>query len=124
MEAQCHNVPQNIMFQDNQSNTRLKVDGKKSSNKRMKNLNVKYFFMNNVIKHGDISVKYCPMGDMWADVLTKPLQGHAFHKMHSKLMNMPKVYVEDETPITPSSAPKSTGVQVCSKAGVTEHKLT
>ena len=39
-------------------------------------------------------------------------------------MNMPEVYVEDETPITPSSAPESIGVQVCSKTGVAEHKLT
>ena len=41
-----------------------------------------------------------------------------------KLMNVPKVYVEDETPITPSGAPKTTGVQVRSKTGVREHKLT
>ena len=38
-------------------------------------------------------------------------------------MNMPEVYVEDETPITPSSAPESIGVQVCSKTGVAEHKI-
>ena len=38
-------------------------------------------------------------------------------------MNMPEVYVEDETQITPSSAPKSTEVQVHSKTGVTDHKL-
>ena len=108
MEAQGHHMTQNIMFQDNQSNTRLMVNGKKSSTKRTKDLNVKYFFMHDVIKRGYMSVEYCSTGDMWADILIKPLQGQAFQKMHSKLMNMPEVYAEDETLITPSSAPKST----------------
>ena len=56
---------------------------------------------------GDMSVKYYPTGGMWADVIIKPLQGQAFRKMYIKLMNMPEVYIEDEAPITPSSAPKT-----------------
>ena len=56
---------------------------------------------------------------MWADIPTKPLQGHAFRKMRSKLMNIPKVYIEDETPMTYSGAPKSIGVLVRSTTGVT-----
>ena len=103
---------------------RLMINGKKSSTKQTKYLNVKYFFMHDVIKRGDMSVKYCPTGDIWADVLTNPLQRQAFQKMHSKLTNMTELYVVDETLITPSSALKSTGVQTCSKTGVTEHKLT
>ena len=101
------------MFQDNQSNMRLVVNGKNSN-----------FFMHDIIKHQDMPVKYSPTGDMWADVITKFLQGQAFCKIHSKLMNIPIVCVEDETPVTPSSAQKSTGVQVHSKTGVTEHKPT
>ena len=91
---------------------------------RKKHLNVKYFFMHDFIKRGDMSVEYCPTGDMLADVLTKPLQGPAFQKMRSKLMNTPEIYVEDATLITPSSVPESTGVQTCSKTGATESKLT
>ena len=56
------------------------VNGKKSSTKWTKHLNVKYFFMHDFIKRGDMSVKYYPMWEMWADVLTKPLQGQAFRK--------------------------------------------
>ncbi len=29
----------------------------------------------------------CPIEEMWADVLTKPLQGKAFREMQAKLMN-------------------------------------
>ena len=84
METQGYNVTQNIMFQDNQSNMRLMLNGKRSSNKRTKHMNVKYLFMNDAIKRGEMYVKYYPTGDMWADVLTKPLQRQAFCRIHSK----------------------------------------
>ena len=63
------------MFQDNQSNMRFMTNGKELSTKRTKHINVRYLFMHDVIKRGDMSVDYCPTGDMWANVLTKPLQG-------------------------------------------------
>ena len=47
-------MAQNIMLQDNQSNIRLMVNGKKSSTKWAKHMDVRFFFMYNVIKHGEI----------------------------------------------------------------------
>jgi hypothetical protein len=35
---------------------------------------------------------------MWADILTKPLQGKAFRLMRSKLMNCEEDYFENEEP--------------------------
>ena len=70
MEAQGYNMTHNIMFQDNQRNMRLMLNGKRSSTKQKKHMNVKYFFITYVIKRGDMSREYCPTGDMWADVLT------------------------------------------------------
>jgi hypothetical protein len=34
---------------------------------------------------------------MWADVLTKPLQGHQFYLMRSKLMGCPVYLLEEES---------------------------
>ncbi len=34
--------------------------------------------------------------EMWAEILTKPLQGAAFRQMQAKLMNCKKNYEEDE----------------------------
>jgi hypothetical protein len=34
----------------------------------------------------------CPGEEMWADVLTKPLQGMAFQTMQAELMNFPMNY--------------------------------
>ena len=98
------------MFQDNQSKMRLMINGKRSTNKRTKHMNVRYFCMTDVIKCGDMSVEYFSTGDIWTDGLDKPLQGQAFCKMCNKLVNMAEVYVEGETPTTSSSVPKSTGV--------------
>jgi hypothetical protein len=36
------------------------------------------------------------MEEMWADVLTKPLQGMAFRTMQAELMNCPVNYDKDE----------------------------
>ena len=63
-------------------------------------------------------VEYCPTEEMWADILTKPLQGAPFRKMRSVLMNMPEHYVDpDEKPGTNNSI-RSAGVQNTETAGV------
>ena len=41
---------------------------------------------------GDLEIKYAPTGEMWSDVLTKPLQGQAFKRMRAQLMNVSEKY--------------------------------
>jgi hypothetical protein len=38
----------------------------------------------------------CPAEEMWADVLTKPLQGMAFRTMKAQLMNCAINYEDEE----------------------------
>ena len=45
-----------------------------------------------------MKVTHCPTEEMWADVLTKPLQGRAFRLMRSKLMNCSVDYEDQEVP--------------------------
>ena len=80
MKAQSYDVAMNILFQGNQSNIRLMLNGNASSTNRTKYIYVQYFFMTDVIKRGDISMEYCPTGEMWANILTKPVQGQAFRR--------------------------------------------
>ena len=42
----------------------------------------------------------CPAGVMWADVLTKPLQGIEFIKMRAQLMNCAMEYKDEEESAT------------------------
>ncbi len=37
-------------------------------------------------------MRYCPTGEMWADVLTKPLQGQLFRDMRAFLQNCSRDY--------------------------------
>jgi hypothetical protein len=45
---------------------------------------------------GEMIVMNFPIEGMWADILTKPLQGKAFRVMRSKLMNCAKDYFENK----------------------------
>ena len=54
------------------------MNGKASSSKRTRHINIRYFLITDKVKRGDISIDYCPTEDMIADYFTKPLQGSLF----------------------------------------------
>ena len=61
----------------------------KSSSKRTKLINVKYFYTTDQLKAGDISrIIYKPTGDMESDYLPKTLQGNSFHTHRKTLMGL------------------------------------
>jgi hypothetical protein len=84
------------LYQDNISSQLLIKNGKMSSKRKTKHIKSKFFFIKDRVDEGEIKVIDCPGEEMWADMLTKPLQGMAFRKMHSKLMNCPVNYDEEE----------------------------
>ena len=77
-----------IVHQDNKSTILLAENGRASCSKRTRHLNIRYFFITDRIKAGDLSIAYCPIGDMFADYFTKPLQGALFQKMRNFIMNV------------------------------------
>ena len=58
-----------------------------SSGKKTKHIKAKFFFIKDRVDDGEIKVIDCPTEEMWADVMTKPLQGTAFRVMRAELMN-------------------------------------
>ena len=66
----------------------LEKNGRGSSSKRTRHINIRYFFVVDRIKQGELRVEYCPTGDMVADYFTKPLQGSLFRRMHDTIMNV------------------------------------
>ncbi len=50
-------------------------------------------------------MKFCPTDGMWADVLTKPLQGQKFRDMRAFLQNCPRDY-DDDTEQNKSMTPR------------------
>jgi hypothetical protein len=101
IQAQGYEVECVGLYQDNISTQLLIKNGKMSSGKKTKHIKAKFFFIKDRIDNGEIRVLNCPAEEMWADIMTKPLQGTAFRVMRAELMNCPVNYkdpkVSDET---------------------------
>ena len=86
MEAQGYEIKKNILYQDNKSAILLETNGKKSSSKRTRALNIRYFFLTDQVEKGNLSIEYCPTTEMIGDYMTKPLQGKLFEKFRKEIM--------------------------------------
>ena len=86
LEAQGYRIKQNILYQDNKSAILLEKNGKRSSTKQTRALNICYFFLTDQSEKGNLRIEYCPTGDMVADFMTKPLQGKLFAKFKKAIM--------------------------------------
>jgi hypothetical protein len=88
LQAQGYRIDKNILYQNNKSTILLAKNGKKSSTKRTRALNIRYFFVTDQVEKGDLEIEYCPTDEMVADYMTKPLVGAKFRKFKKKLMGM------------------------------------
>ena len=86
--AQGYGVKETIVGQDNRSAILLEKNGKASSGKRTKHLNIRYFFVTDRIKSKELSVQWCPTAEMVADFWTKPTQGQLFTKFRDLIMGV------------------------------------
>jgi hypothetical protein len=87
MEAQGYGVT-TILNQDKQSTIKLLDNGKASSGKGTRHINIWYFFITDRIAQKDIAIQYCPTKEMVADYFTKPLQGALFYKFRDQIMGV------------------------------------
>ena len=89
LEDQGYHVTDNVVYQDNQSAMLLERNGRASSGRRTRHIDIRYFFVANRIKDGELRVEHCSTDQMVADFFTKPLQGAAFRKMRQRILNLP-----------------------------------
>ena len=88
MEAQGYQIEKNILYQDNKSTILLEENGKKSSGKRTRHLNIRYFFLTDQVEKNKVKIEYCPTENMIADYMSKPLQGKKFKEFRKQILNM------------------------------------
>ena len=86
LEAQGYSIDNNVVYQDNQSAILLEKNGKKSSSKRTRHLNIRYFMVTDQVEKGNIQIEYCPTYEMIRDFMTKGLQGIKFSKFRKAIM--------------------------------------
>ena len=88
LEAQGYPLKEVVLHQDNQSSILLANNGRLSSSKRTKHINLRYFYVTDCIKRKEFRVAFCPTESMIADFFTKPLQGQAFYRLRDTIMNV------------------------------------
>ena len=88
MEAQGYEIDENVTGQDNMSTMLLENNGHASSSKCTRHISIRYFFVTDRIKNGEVSVSHCPTDEMVADFLTKPLHGAIFRRFRDLIMNV------------------------------------
>lgn len=99
-------IQDNVIFQDNQSAMLLERNGRASSGRRTRHVNIRYFFVADRIKNKELRVEYCPTDDMWGDYMTKTLQGSKFKRMRGVIMNLPE---DTPLPLTTSVSQECVG---------------
>ncbi len=80
IKAQGYHIDNTLVYQDYQSAILLETNGKQSSGKQTRHMNICYFFITKRIKKGEITMGYCLAAEMVVDHFTKPLQGALFWK--------------------------------------------
>jgi hypothetical protein len=88
VKCQGYNIDEYVVYQDNMSALLLEKNGRVLSSRRTKHIKVKYFSIKVYYDAGKINIKFCPTDKMWADVLTKSLQGQALIQLNIRLINI------------------------------------
>jgi hypothetical protein len=85
LEAQGYGT-NSIGHQDNQASIRIEENGKASSGRRTRHINIRYFFIADRVAKKEVSILYCPTKLMVADSFTKPLQGALLYKFRDQIL--------------------------------------
>ena len=81
-------MQKNAVYQDSLSAMLLENNGRKSSTKRTKHIELRYFFIHDQVQQDKVLIKHCPTLNMHADFFTKPLQGMLFYRLRDLIMNL------------------------------------
>ena len=116
MIEQGYNVKDNVVYQDNQSEILLERNGRALSGRRTHHVNIRYFFVTDRVKNGELRIEYYSTGIMQGDFFTKPLQGTPYRRQRSWIMNCPIDLLP--LPITTTSSQECVGTLTPSYADV------
>jgi hypothetical protein len=87
LQAQGIEVGPSKIYQDNLSAMLMEKNGRGSSSKRTRHIDIRYFFIADRVNSKQVTIEHCPTELMIGDFFTKPLQGAAFHKFRKQILN-------------------------------------
>ena len=88
LQQQGLKVETPTLHQDNKSTILLHEKGRSSLGKRMRHIEMRYFYIHDNIQRGNLKIVYCPASEMYADYMSKPLQGSLFLKFRKSVLGM------------------------------------
>ena len=88
LDAQGYPLKPSEIHQDNLSSMLLKTNGRGSSGKRTRHMNIRYFFVADVQRRNHVNIVHCPTDEMIGDFFTKPLGGSKFRRFRNIIMNI------------------------------------
>ena len=90
LKEQGYKLNSSILYQDNQSSILLEKNGKASSTKQTRHINIRYFYVTDLVSKPEekVHIEYMPTDEMIGDYFTKPLMGAAFKKMRNLILNI------------------------------------
>ena len=77
-----------MLQQDNTSSICLEANGKQSSTKRTRHLNIRYFYVTDKVRSGNVVIVYQPTQKLVGDYLTKLLNGTPFKNHRNIIMGI------------------------------------
>ena len=81
----------------------MENNGKAPCTKRTKHINIRYFYITDKVKSGEITIKYCPTKEITADYFAKPLAGALFKKFRDVILSIN----DGDIPIYQNANPKA-----------------
>jgi hypothetical protein len=72
---QGYGVIENLLLQDNRSSILLERNGRASSSKHTRHINIHYLLISDRLNMKEVTIDWCPTKQMAADFMTQPLQG-------------------------------------------------
>lgn len=86
VEAQGHKLIENLTPENDKSSTCLETNGRISCGKRIRDMNIRCFCIEDLADQGIAKVKHCPTGLVSANFFAKPLQGSLFLRFKAVLL--------------------------------------
>ena len=85
-----------VLYQDNKSAIIIEEKGR-GTFKRFKHVQLRFLWIDDLVKLNQLCIKYIPTAEMIADILTKPIIGTKFRYLQAKLLGWYNLPQEEET---------------------------
>ncbi len=84
--SQGYGIIENLLLQDNRNSILLEQNGRASSGKRTRHINIRYLFIMDQVNMKEISIDWCPTKKLVADYMTTTLHGSLFRELRDYSM--------------------------------------